>query len=247
MREVIAVSLSKRAQVFALVAILWTLLACGVFPAEQLPPDEILARASKRMAGLAGFEFTVDRSGAPAFLNPQESIAFRRAEGKYAAPNRVYTKVRVIAPGVVAEVELINIAGAQWETNLLTGEWQVSDTRYVFNPNLLFDPEKGIPYVLASQLTDAVFAGMEEIEEVPGKQLYAVTANLAGGSAYQMTYGLIDEDPLKVKVWVEPKTFNVFRVILEDPPLNGEEEATVWQIDFWSFDAQYDIQQPALK
>jgi hypothetical protein len=199
------------------------------------------------MAALAGFEFIVDRSGAPAFLNPDETIAFRRAEGKYVNPNRVYTKVRVIAPGLVAEVELINIEGEQWETNLLTGEWQPSDVRYTFNPNLLFDPQRGIPYVLAGQLNNAAFSGIEEIPEVPGTQLYLVEAQLQGASAYQMTYGLIDNDPLEVKVWVEPKTFNVYRLVLIDPARNGEAEATVWQIDFWNFDNKFDIQKPVLK
>lgn len=220
---------------------------CGKAQVEEIPPNEIIARSAQRMAALIGFEFVVDRSGAPAFLDTNETIAFRRAEGQYVTPNRVYTKVRVIAPGLVTEVQLINIDGEQWETNLLSGEWQSSDTRYTFNPALLFDPNKGIPFILANHLTNIALSGMEELPEVPGEKLYAIEADMQGETAYQMTYGMIDKEPLKVKVWVKPNTFEAYRIILVDPISAGEEESTTWQIDFWNFDNHFEIQKPILK
>lgn len=214
---------------------------------EEIPPNEIVARSAERMSSLKGFEFVVDRSGEPAFLNPDETIAFRRAEGQYVNPNRVFTKVRVIAPGLVAEVQLINIEGEQWETNLLSGEWQPSDTRYTFNPALLFDPNNGIPFILANHLKNLILLGMEEIPEVPGRKLYVIEADMQGEIAYQMTYGMIDKDPLKVKVWVEPNMFDLYRIILVDPAGAGEKESTTWQIDFWNFDSTFEIQKPESK
>ncbi len=240
--------MAKRIIVWAsLIAFIALTAGCSAAQLEKFSPNEIIMRATKRMTSLAGFEFLVDRSGAPAFLDQNETIAFRRAEGKYVTPNRVYAKVRVIAPGLVAEVQLINIEGEQWETNLFSGEWQTSDTRYTFNPARLFDPNSGIPFILANHLSDLSLLGMEEIPEVPGKKLYAIEANMQGEYASEMTYGMIDKDPLNVKVWIEPNTFDVYRIVLVDPMNAGETEATTWQIDFWNFDKTFDIQKPILK
>ncbi|MDD2921906.1 MAG: LppX_LprAFG lipoprotein [Anaerolineales bacterium] len=237
--------MSKRIILWAGLIVLGALLTgCGNSQLEKFSPNEIVSRAAERMASLTGFEFLVDRFGAPAFLDFNETISFRRAEGQYVNPDRVYAKVRVIAPGLVAEVQLINIEGEQWETNLLSGEWQISDTNYTFNPSLLFDPNQGIPFILANHLKDTSLIGMEEIPEVPGKKLYAITANMQGEYANAMTYGMIDKDPLDVKVWIEPNTFDVYRIILVDPADAGEAEPTTWQIDFWNFGKTFDIQKP---
>ena len=223
------------------------LTGCSNAQFEQIPPEEIITHSADRMASLAGFEFLIDRSGQPTFLDYEETIAFRRAEGQFVAPNSVYTNVRVIAPGLVTEVQIISIGDTQWETNLLTGEWQASDPRYSFNPSRLFDSEIGIPAILANELTDTVLLGTEELPEIPGKKLYALEAALQGSTAYYMTYGMIDDDPLRIKLWIAPKTFDLYRVLLVDPADPGDEEDTNWQIDFWNFGTTFEIEKPILK
>jgi len=221
--------------------------ACGSSQAEQIPPEEIVSRSAQRMATVTGFEFVIDRSGSPVFLDYNETISFRRAEGKFNSPDRVYSNVRIIAPGIVTEVQIISIGGMQWETNLLTGEWQASDPIYSFNTSRLFDPNIGIPAILASDLSSLVLIGLDELPEVPGKKIYVLEASLQGEHAYEMTYGMIDNDPLKIKLWIAPESFDLYRVILIDPANPGDEEDTVWQIDFWNFDKTFDIEQPVLK
>lgn len=198
------------------------------------------------MASLEGFEFLIERSGEPVFLDYEGTISFRRAEGQFTFPDRVNTSVRVILPGLVTEVQIISVEGTQWETNLLTGEWQASDPRYSFNPSLLFSPETGIPAVLAHELADPALLGMQEIPEVPGKKLYALETVMQGDSAYQMTFGMIDNEPLRVKLWIDPVTFDLYRVLLADPANPGDEEDTLWQIDFWSFGSTFQIEPPTI-
>lgn len=198
------------------------------------------------MASLAGFEFLIERSGEPVFLNYEETISFRRAEGKFTSPNRVHTNVRVIAPGLVTEVQIISVEGTQWETNLLTGDWQASDPRYSFNPSLLFNPETGIPSILSHELTNLTLLEMEEIPEVPGRKLNVIESVMQGATAYQMTFGMIDNEPLRVKLWVDPVTFDLYRVVLVDPADPGDQQATTWQIDFWSFGSTFEIEPPTV-
>ncbi len=238
----------KRISLWAGWIILGILLTgCHTSQLEQLTPNQIISQSAERMAGLKGFEFLIERSGEPVFLDYQETISFRRAEGKFTSPDRVYASVRVIAPALVTEVQIISIGTTQWETNLLTGQWQVSDPRYSFNPSLLFNPETGIPIVLARELTDARLLDMEEIPEVPGKRLYVIETVMQGERAYQMTFGMIDNEPLHVKLWIDPTTFDLYRIILVDPANPGDQQDTTWQIDFWSFGNKFEIEPPILK
>jgi hypothetical protein len=237
----------KRTGIWAGLMIFGVLLAgCRASQFEQLSPNEIISRSAGRMASLEGFEFLIERSGEPVFLDYEGTISFRRAEGQFTSPDRVNTSVRVILPGLVTEVQIISVEGTQWETNLLTGEWQASDPRYSFNPSLLFSPETGIPAVLAHELTDPALLGMQEIPEVPGKKLYALETVMQGDSAYQMTFGMIDNEPLRVKLWIDPVTFDLYRVLLVDPANPGDEEDTLWQIDFWSFGSTFQIEPPTI-
>jgi hypothetical protein len=212
----------------------------------QLPPGEIIARSSERMNSLKGFEFLVERSGAPAYLDLDKTVTFRRAEGRFTAPDRVHATVRVIAPALVTDVQVMSIGGGLWATNLFSGAWQVSDPRYEFNPSRLFDREIGIQAVLEQDLIDVTLRGLEELPEIPGKTFYALEATLQGDGAYEMTYGLIDKDTMHVQIWIAPEQFDIYRVILVDPADPGEEEDTTWQIDFWSFDERFDIQPPII-
>ena len=211
---------------------------------EQLPAQEILARSAKRMISLSGYEFLINRSGQPVFVNIEQKIAFRRAEGQFLAPDRVAAKVRVIAPGVVSDVQIVGIGDAQWETNFLSGKWQLSDPRYSFNPALMFDVDKGIPKILAKDMENITLVGREELVEMPGKSMYAITASIHGESAYTITNGMIDKDTLQAKIWVDPLQFDVYRMLITDPANSAEQEDTIWQIDFWNFNGKFVIEEP---
>jgi len=219
------------------------LFGCSTRP-PLLPASEILARSVDRMSAQSGFEFLITRSGAPAFLNVYERIAFRRAEGQYVAPDRVSASVRVIAPGLVTDVQIISIGDDQWETNYITGDWQVSDPRYTFNPLRLFDPLNGIPAILTDELHEPLLVGLEEIPEVPGKTLYAITATVDGARPSDMTFGMIEPVPLETKIWIDPELFDVYRIFITSPGQTDEAEDAFWQIDFWNFNGSFSIGNP---
>ena len=217
---------------------------CGAPPPPEISPEEILSRSVDRMESSAGFEFIIERSGAFAFLDKDEMISFRRATGKYLSPDSFETEVRVIGPGIVVDVFLIGVDGIQWETNILTGEWQLSDPNFNFNPSVFFHPETGLRMFLANDLSDIEYVGFAELVEVPGKPLYYLKAKMNGERVNSYSYGLIDAETLKVSMWVDPDTFDMHRILLVDPVDEGEEEDTIWQIDFWNFDTIFEIAVP---
>jgi hypothetical protein len=220
------------------------LSACERASYDVMAPEEIVARAADRMRELRGFHFLIERSGAPAFLDPEQAIAFRRAEGDVEAPDKAQATVRIIGPGLVAEVEIISIGEIQWETNLLTGAWQELPPNWGFNPALLFDQTIGIQAVLDSDLQAITLVGFDELDEVPGLALYRLEGEVRGDKLYALSFGMMGPDSMTVKLWIKPETFELYRMQITDPKPDAD-EPSVWQMDFWDFDQPIEIYPPA--
>ena len=82
--------------IFGLVLLLGT--ACGNTTLPEISAEELVQLAAERMKESEGFQFTIERDGAPAYLDPGETLSFRRATGAYVAPDRALATVRVIGP-----------------------------------------------------------------------------------------------------------------------------------------------------
>ncbi len=219
--------------------------ACRTLTPEPLPADTIVENCVERMQGLTGFHFLIERSGSPAFIDENQTLAFRRAEGDFQAPDRASATVRVIGPGIVAEVDIISVAENQWETNVLSGEWQALPPNWGFNPASLFDRDIGIQSILMSDLRNLRLLGNEELEEFPGQSLYALEGSLDGEGLYRLSYGMIGPQTLELSLYIAPETFELYRLTIVDHQ-PGAEEDTVWQLDFWNFDQSMDIVPPLL-
>lgn len=222
------------------------LAGCQPALPEAPPVTDIVLRSADQMQSLAGFHFVIDRSGAPAYLDAAETLSFRRAEGDYVAPDQARANVRVIAPGLVAEVQVISIAQDYWETNVLTGQWHKLPADQGFNPAALFDPQTGIRPLLAEDLRELEYLGLQELAELPGQKLYTIRGQVSGNRLSAMSYGLIGQDQIQAQLWVAPQTFNLYRLqLVEQQP--GAPEATTWQFDFWDFGEVVTIQPPPLQ
>ncbi|MFC2028392.1 LppX_LprAFG lipoprotein [Chloroflexota bacterium] len=228
------------------IMLILVLTGCGKSEFNDLTAAEIISSSTERMTSLKGFEFIIERSGESVFLDDSGIISFKRAEGQFNAPDEVFAMVRVIGPGLVTEVQIISIAGQQWETNFLTGDWQEANPLYSFNPSILFDANQGIQSILANELESPILQGLGELAELPGKELYLIEATTDGARAHDMSLGMIDKETIQVKLWIDPDTFDLHRIKMIDPINPGQAEDTIWQIDFWNFDTNFKIEQPIL-
>jgi hypothetical protein len=219
------------------------LFACREPEPEALPPAEIIQHSAERMNGMSGFEFVIERSGEPVYLDFNDTIAFRRAEGHYVAPDTAQAIVRVITPGLVTDVGVISIGGTQWESNLLAPAWQEIPPDWGFNPAVLFDSEIGIQSILLSDLSELTYEGTEIIEDGPDQKLYVVSGTLGGERIHEMSYGTIGPQTMSIRLWIAPETFELYRVLITDPSQGGE-EPTIWQVDFRQFDQTIEIEPP---
>ena len=221
------------------------LTACARNDLPQLAPEEILSRSAERMSSLQGFHLLFDRSGAPAFLDSGETLSLSKMEGHYDAPDRVKATVRVIAPGIVADVDVISIGSIQWQTNVYTGEWEELPANWGFNPGTLFDQKIGLQAILLADVSQLNLQEMQELDEMPGKKLYALSGKLSGDTIFSLSNGLIGPDEMDIQIWIDPKTFDLHRVVLSEH-LGDTEKERFWQFDFWDFDKTEGINPPIL-
>lgn len=196
------------------------------------------------MSSLKGFRFLIDRSGAPVFLDPDEIITLSQAEGYFVAPDKAQADINIVTPGLATQLSLIGIGDDLWLTNFLTGEWDALPADFGFNPALLFDSEIGIQSILASDLTELELVGTERIEGGADLDLYHVAGVMDSARINDLSSGLIGPGQLGIQLWIAPESFELYRAIIRDPRNGGEEEVSVWQVDFSEFDEVVEISPP---
>ncbi|MCP4361326.1 MAG: LppX_LprAFG lipoprotein [Chloroflexi bacterium] len=212
---------------------------------EQLPPETILQNAATRMNQMAGFQFNIAREGAPAYLDPDEILSFRRATGAYAAPDKAAAAVRVIGPAIITDVDVISIGETQWQTNVATGAWEELPPNFGFNPTTLFDPQIGLQTILLEDMTNLQLAELQNLkdDDGPDQELYHLTGEATGERLYEMSGTLIGPAPVIVELWILPETFELVRVLVTEP-IPDTEETSLWQVDFANFDEVIEILPP---
>lgn len=218
--------------------------SCGKSTPAPLPPAEIIDQTTARMQSLTSFHFIIERTGAPAYIDTNNSLSLGRAEGDFSAPDRAKGQVRIIAAGLVASFKFISLGDQYWQTNPLTGKWEEYPAGTFFNPARLFDSEIGLQPILETDLYDLILEGNKELEEMPGKLLYSVAGQLQGTRLYQMSWGMIGPDAMAIRLWIDPATFDLHRMVLTEGAEEGG-EPTEWKIDFLDFNVPVDIQPPA--
>jgi lipoprotein LprG len=220
-----------------------SLSSCKKSAPPSLPPTEIITKAIERLKGTTGFHFTIDRTGALAYIDKDNTLAVNRIDGDFVPPDKVKGKIRVSASGFPAEVSIVSIAGRFWQSNPLNQTWEEYDPGTVFNPAILFDAEMGIQPMLESDVSELTLVGTEKLDKWPGKQLYHLSGKMKGERVSEITFGLIGPEVMDVNIWVAPDTFEANRIQIIDP-VEGSDEPTTWTIDFLDYDQEADIQPP---
>jgi hypothetical protein len=229
---------------FLLIACL-LVVACSQEEPETLPPEQIVANSAERMIALDGFKFAIDVSGAPAFLDVDQKFSLASAEGYYVAPDKAIAAVRVLAPGLVTEVDILSVGQEQWLSGLVSDEWTALPPDWGFNPATIVDAESGFLSTLNSDLSELELSGMSELDGGPDRELFSITGAMDGGRISELSQGLISPDQLRVQLWIAPETYELYRVVLGSEPSAETEEATIWQVDFSEFDQTVEISSPA--
>ncbi|MGA9596493.1 MAG: LppX_LprAFG lipoprotein [Acidimicrobiia bacterium] len=212
----------------------------GAAPATTLPPEPgpVLDAAAQAMGTIDYVRFKIERSGAPVYIDPLDTLNFKLAEGQFAAPSSADAVVTLAVGNINAQIGAIAINGQTWLTNPISGDWEEAPAGYEFDPATLFDPEEGWRPLLAEGLSDVVWIGAEDHNGAPR---YHIRATADEDRVALILAGLIDKQPVELDMWIDPETGYVREAEL---PTVFEGQTTDWLIEFSEFGKPVEITPP---
>ncbi len=229
-----------------LTALTLSLVGCGprATPSPTPTPSatEVATRSAGAMQAITSLHFVFQRDGAPAFVDAEQTLIFRRAEGDYAAPDRVQAVVKVLAGSFVVEVQTVAIGDKQWMTNLLTGQWERLPAGWGLSPASFFDAESGIPHLLAEGMDITALQGPLAVEGL-GNELWLLQGETTGEQLGAMSGGLIPPGRVEVQAWIDSISYRIRRLQLRLPDTDPA-DPTIWLLEFGDFDQPVEIQPP---
>ena len=228
----------------AVVALAATVAGCGgdaEATGPTLAPDlgEILAVSANTMGEVDTVRFTIERGGAPVYIDPLDALEFVSAEGRFEGPSSADAVVVVAVGDLRAQVGAVAIDGETWITNPITGDWEPTPEGYAFDPATLFDPELGWRPLLASELTDPELIGLEDVD---GEELYHVRGLASEDRIEVITAGLVSQDVV-LDLWLDPVDGAV-RIAEFPTTYRGEESS--WSLVFFDYGEPLEITVPDL-
>jgi lipoprotein LprG len=218
------------------------LTACGT-DIPQIPPADVITRASEAMLQAPTFHFKIDIEGKPVVLNQLTQLALRNAEGDFSRPDKMGVHLKVLLAVAAAELDMIALGNEQYLTNVLTKQWEPLPAEFGFNPAIMFDPQVGLEQVLKGGLDNAHWIGVESID---GKSVFHLQGSLSGERLQGMSGGLIGTGLIEADLWVEADTFLPRKAVIVDKG-SDPDKLTTWTMMFSSYGKDVNITAPELK
>ncbi len=233
-----------------LVLLLSHLIACKSEPGPTatetpaLTPLEIADHAAEAMLSIESLHFSIERDGALVYIDADQLLAFKRAEGDFELPDRMRAVVRVITAFTPIDVGMMVLGDDQYATDPITGQWGRMPPEWgQFNLFVLFDPETGLQRLLKDGIVDLTLVGVEEIE---GHPYYHLTGRASGERMNAMTLGFIGgRSDVELELWIGTDDFYVRRLRIVEPDADFD-EPTTWDLGFWNLGEPVDISAPPI-
>lgn len=219
------------------------LLACRESSEEATPtpsPQSLIEAASDRFAELdtAHYALTIDGD---VFLDDQNVLALRGAEGDLQRPDRATAKASIGFGGTTISVDIVALGQEQYMTNFLTGRWERAPQDLGYNPAVVFDPERGIPGVLRDA-RDVTLVGEESLDGTAAHHLRGVVARAA---VAPMTGDAFQGDPIDFDLWIDRGTSEILKVVLHDTAAAQGATPATWTLVLSQHNQPVTIEQPA--
>jgi lipoprotein LprG len=227
------------------------LLACSggdpepdATPTPAIPPLEIAARSGEVMLGVQTLHFTIERDGALVYIDDNQLLAFKRAEGDFVRPDEMRAHVRVITVFTPVDLSMIVLGSEQYATDPITGRWGIFPPDWgELNLAALFHPETGLQVLLKDGILDLALAGTGA---VGGRNCYRLTGRVNGERMIAATMGFIGDGDVEVEVWVDSEDFYMRRLTIVEP-YTDPSDPTTWDLGFSEFGQEVEIQVPPLE
>jgi hypothetical protein len=192
--------------------------------ASPVTAQSVLSDASTRWSQTqsAHFNLTIDGK---AYLDSDQTLALRNAEGDLARPDSVQARAKVAASLATLDIQLVAIGQQMYITNFINGKCEAAPADFGYNPAVLFSDTDGIGAVL----TKLQSPKLEDDDKVDGKSAHVVSGTVNAASIEKMTAGAITADNIAVKVWIATDTADILQVVIT-PPATADNQAGTWTL-----------------
>lgn len=182
--------------------------------------------------------FEIERGGVAIYIDPNLTLEFKEATGRFVAPQAADAVVKVGVSGLNVQIGAIAIDGTIWLSNPITGDWEEAPSAYAFDPTTLFSPELGWHPLLDGELKDAELIGLEDGD---GESRYHVTGLAPALRIETITAGLVSDQDVEVDLWLDPDTGHVLEVMFDATTPAG---VSSWELRFFDYGDDIKIVPP---
>ena len=202
--------------------------------APSVSPQEALSRSRAAMAEVAGFKFELTHpSGATSLPG---GMFLTRAEGAFAAPDRLAVNAEANFGRVFVKVQAVVIGGETYMTNFLTGAWAAVPAED--SPFSFLDP----PKLVASLLGEVKEASFAEQPRTGGD---IVVAGKVSAAPFAALVGEVDASKtVSVKLKLAPGTFVLKEALVEGALQLGEGPGAARLIKFSGSGEEIRVERP---
>ncbi len=212
-------------------------------PTPSLTPLEIAESAAEAMLSVNSLHFFIERDGALAYIDADQLLAFKRAEGDFELPDRMRAVVRVITAFSPIEIGMVVLGDDQYATDPITGEWGLFPPEWgQFSLVVLFDPEVGLQGLLKDGILDLKLDGSEEIGS---QRHYRLTGRARGERVSAMTLGFIGHGDVELEVWIGAEDLYVRRLRIVESEIDPD-NPTIWLMEFSNLGEPVEIKAPPI-
>lgn len=210
----------------------------GAVADPDADPGDVVTAAATAMAAVTSVEFTLERSGAPIYIDQFESLALDALIGQFTVPTRARAQLTVTVDGnLTTEIGAVAIDEEIWISNPVTGDFETLPDGFDIDPSRFFDPEGGWQPLLAN-LRDVEFVGIDDL----GGERYHIRGIAPAVEVQNITVGLVRDQDVPVDLWIHPGTFLVTRAAF-DTTIDGA--TSQWALDLDRYGDSFTIRPPA--
>jgi hypothetical protein len=232
-----------------LALLLSALLLAGCAGAPEATPTPadplaLVAEAAVAIRGADTFRMIVDQTG-PTYPIDTDfgSVAFRRADARYAAPDTLQASLAVLALGARLDVDVFARGANQWfRAPLWTGDqWLNATFAPGFNPEILIAQDAGFQAAVDAA-RDLEVVGDTQLET--GQNVVHIRGRADGPALNGLLVGLIEmQGDVQVDVFIDRDTRFPARFVLTEA-VPGEDEPRTWTLDILDVNAPAQLDDP---
>lgn len=223
--------------------LLAVLVACGSSedlggPKLAHDPAVLQSTSAQAMADVTSVRFTLERTGAPVYIDQVESIALDGIEGRFSVPGSADAILRVtVNDSLGTKLGAVAIDDEVWLSNPVTGKFETLPPGFDIDPSLFFDP-KGGWQPLIEGLTDVVFVAEEQREGTR----YRLTGVAPAERMQAITAGLVRGQDVELDLWLHPATAAVTAVEFSTVFDGAQSD---WVLELLDYGEDFTIEPPA--